>query len=215
MSSLKVYAAPHKGLRNILSKFVNMAGCIDYKDAMMLQALQSLGNEMFLLLENHAYTETNFTLEKLDFKVSGASQHDRDEHIKIAKLQLNLKALLANLNTDVSADESHLFYLQSTYFQSEYLYHIFEEETETEPIIKNHFTDEELLENKYEVVVKMNFEILLIWMKYIIEAQTIAENIAMLNDCKYIFESTKFVSIMDVAKSVLPESDFRYILIEL
>ncbi|MEN9521865.1 MAG: hypothetical protein RL065_242, partial [Bacteroidota bacterium] len=109
MSHFKIYSAPHKGLRNILSKFVNMAGCIDYKNETSLQMLKSLGREMFMLLDNHAYTENNFTLQNLDFKVSGASQHDREEHIKIAKLQRNLETLLDGLNTLISNDEAHLF----------------------------------------------------------------------------------------------------------
>jgi hypothetical protein len=192
-----------------------MAGRIDYSNEAELQTLQSLGNEMFVLLENHADTENNFTLQNLDFKVSGASQHDREEHIKIAKLQRNLETFLGNLTIAVSAAESHLFYLQSTYFQSEYLYHIFEEETETEPILKDNFTEKELLDNRYEVVVKMNFEIVLVWVKYILEVQSLKENIAMLDDCKHIFETPKFIRIMDVAKNVLSESDYRYILIEL
>jgi hypothetical protein len=63
--------------------------------------------------------------------------------------------------------------------------------------------------------MKMNFETLLIWMKYIMEVQSLQENISMLNGCKHIFESSKFIRIMEVVKIVLPEEDYRYILIEL
>jgi hypothetical protein len=215
MSSIKIYSAPHKGLRNILAKFVTMSGKIDYSNESELNNLKLLGNEMFMLLENHAYTENNFTLTSLDFKVSGASEHDREEHIKILKIQKKLASDLNNLTIATPLENGHQFYLQATYFQSEYLYHLFEEETETEPIIVEHFTEDELIRNRYDVLTKMNFEILLIWMKYIMEVQSVNENLAMLTDCKNIFESPKFIRIMDVVKNALSENDYRLILIDL
>jgi hypothetical protein len=53
MQKHKSYAAPHKGLRNILGQFSLLAGNTNYTSLQEVRQLQHLGNELFDLLQHH------------------------------------------------------------------------------------------------------------------------------------------------------------------
>jgi len=78
----------------------------------------------------------------------------------------------------------HLYYLAFSQFQSQYLDHIFEEETVTELLLQQHFTDEELIQHRTSVMRSFKFPMLLLWLNYIIPAQRDDENVAILSGLK-------------------------------
>jgi hypothetical protein len=66
-------------------------------------------------------------------------------------------------------------------FHSQYLEHIFEEETVTELFLQQYFTDEELIGHRNTVMQRLSFPVLLLWLKYIIPAQREEESLGMLS----------------------------------
>ena len=179
MKRLRTFAAAHKALRNILCQFSTRAGQTNYENPNEVNQLKSLGSEMLLLLEDHVTIENEFILKPLGEKIPGASDHDLMEHEEIEKLQAQLKASM-NLLTGYDQTPGHQFYLDFTRFQSRYLLHILHEETETEKLLWNHFTDQELIHIKMNILKNIPTELQLIWWKYMIPAQNEIENIAML-----------------------------------
>jgi hypothetical protein len=203
MSRIKSFAAPHKGLRYVIAKFSNSLGYTDFGNPAQLKTLQQLGNEMFTLLDDHVHTENEQTLKHLEEKVKGASEHDIADHEKLEAVQSSLAHRLAAFNGRETADEMHAFYLDFSLFQSLYLEHIFEEETVTELLLQQYFSDEELIQHRMEVMQRLSFPVLLLWLKYVIPAQREDESLGMLSGFKANAPASVFQQVLDVIKTEL------------
>lgn len=181
MKRLRTFAAAHKALRNILSQFSTRAGQTNYESPDEVNQLKSLGNEMFLMLEEHVVIENEYVLKPLEERVPGASDHDLQEHEEIEESQALLKASMSMLSGYDDETIGHQFYLDFTQFQSRYLLHILHEEMETEKLLWDNFTDKELFDIKMNIIKSIPPDMQLIWWKYMIPAQNEIENIAMLS----------------------------------
>ena len=184
MTRVKSFAAPHKGLRNSMARFSLCLGSIDVGNPSQLSGLKDLGHELFTLLTHHAHTENEYTLKLLEERVKGASEHDRNDHERLERIQQTLEDQLSGLTGNESSDAIHLFYLAFSQFQIQYLDHIFEEETVTELLLQHHFTDEDLIQHRISVLRSFEVPMLLLWLKYMFPAQRDEENLAMLSVLK-------------------------------
>jgi hypothetical protein len=184
MPRVRSFAAPHKGLRLAISKFAELAGYTDFQNPHQLAALKQRGSEMFTLLKDHVQTENNHTLTHLEERAKGSSDHDREDHQKLEVIQDQLEQQLLNFNGNETPDEIHRFYLNFSMFQSQYLEHIYEEETVTELLLQKYFTDEELIDHRISIMQKIPFPVLLLWLKFIIPAQNERESLDMLSGFK-------------------------------
>ncbi len=209
MARIRSFAAPHKGLRNIISKFSFRLGYTDFKNPSALQSLKNLGKEMFNLLNDHVHTENDHTLRHLEERVPGASAHDRDDHEKLDAVQEDLQMQLLGLTGEESADEIHAVYLKFALFQSEYLEHINEEETVTEVLLQNHFTDEELIQHRMGIMKKLEPDMLTLWLKYIIPAQRVDESIGMLAGLKANAPEPFFKQVMSTIKGEMEQERYQ------
>ena len=209
MATIRSFAAPHKGLRNVISKFSFRLGNTDFTNPAALQSLKGLGNEMFTLLNDHVHTENDYTLRHLEERVPGASSHDRDDHEKLDAVQGDLQRHLEKLNGEESADGVHAFYLKFALFQSEYLEHINEEETVTEVLLQKHFTDEEFIQHRLEIMKKLAPDMLTLWLKYVIPAQRIDESIGMLAGLKANAPDPFFNQVMSTIKSEMEQERYQ------
>lgn len=204
----KSYAASHKGLRNIISKFSLLAGKTNYSDIKQVEELKKLGEEMFFLLTHHLHTENEDLLKPLEEKVPGASRHDLDDHERLEKIQTDIATQLSKLDGTQDEETGHLFYLSFTNFQSQYLEHILQEELVTEPLLLANFTGEELRENSMRIMQKVEFPVLLLSLKYIIPAQTENENLKILRAFKANAPEEAFNAVLDIIKPEMSENDF-------
>jgi hypothetical protein len=201
MASIRSFAAPHKALRNVLSKFSFDLGCADFQNHSELTQLKVLGREMFTLLNNHAHSENEYTLRHLEERVKGASTHDRQDHEQLEVIQDKLEQQLNGFTGGESSDEIHLFYLDVSHFHSQYLEHIHEEETVTELLLQQHFTDDELMTHRMEIMKSIDFPVLLLWMKYVIPAQPESESLLMLQGLKASAPPGAFEEVLAVIKN--------------
>lgn len=208
MSTIKSFSAPHKGLRNIMATFAFRLGQTDVADTTALQRLKALGDEMFALLNDHVHTENEHTLRHLEERAPGSSAHDREDHDKLDRIQHELQRQLQTLTGKETAEQMHDFYLSFTLFQSQYLEHIHDEETVTELLLQKHFTDDELLQHRQEIMKRLAPDTLLLWLKYIIPAQRTDENITMLSVLKANAPEPYFERVM---RTIEPEMErLRY-----
>lgn len=200
MNRIRSFAAPHKGLRNVIGKFSLCLGYTDFTDSRQLQPLKHLGNEMFTLLNDHVHTENEHTLKHLEEKVKGSSEHDKADHERLESIQNSLQQQLETFRGTESNDAIHSFYLNFSMFQSQYLEHIFEEETVTELLLQQHFSDEELVQHRIAIMKKLEFPMLLLWLKYIIPAQSEPESIEMLSGLKSSAPKEAFDTVLNTLK---------------
>lgn len=208
MIRIKSFDAPHKGLRNVLGQFSLLAGQTDYGNPEQVATLKTLGHEMFTLLNDHVHTENEFTLKHLEERVKGASVHDLHDHEVLEKEQDVLQDSLNTLNGKQSADEGHRFYLAFSKYHSRYLEHIHEEETVTELLLQQNFTDEELIQHRVEIMQRIQFPILLLWLKYTIPAQSEENRVGMLSAFKANAPKEAFDAVLATIKPVMKEEDY-------
>lgn len=212
MTRIKSFATPHKGLRNVIGKFSFCLGNTDVSNASQLQQLKALGNEMFILLNDHVHTENEFTLEHLEERAAGSSSHDREDHEHLEAIQVSFQHKLDQLTGKESSDEVHDLYLSFSLFQSMYLEHIHEEETVTELLMQKHFTDEELIQHRIAIMKRLEFPVLLLWLKYVIPAQVESENISMLSGLKAGTPKEAFETVLDIIKREMAPDRYNSLL---
>jgi len=209
MSRVRSFAAPHKGLRYLIAKFASNLGHTDFSNYAQLTVLKQLGLEMFTLLDDHVHTENEHTLKHLEQRVPGASGHDVADHEKLEAVQNSLAQRLSGFNGHETADEIHTFYIDFSLFHSQYLEHIFEEETVTELLLQQNFSDEELIQHRNNIMQRLAFPVLLLWLKYIIPAQPEEESLAMLFGFKANAPQPAFEQVMSAIKSELDKERYE------
>jgi hypothetical protein len=200
MQKHKSYAAPHKGLRNILGQFSLLAGNTNYSNLQGVRQLQHLGNELFDLLEHHLHTENEDLLALIETKIKGASSHDIQDHEQLELIQGELQERLNALNGTQNEEEGHQFYLDFTSFHGKYLEHIYQEEKVTEELLLANFSFEELNENSMHIMQKVDEGVLIHSLKYIIPAQSKPENEAMMQNLQHApheFKLELFTALKD------------------
>lgn len=209
MATIKSFATPHKGLRNVMSKFAFRLGQTDVNNASALQQLKELGTEMFTLLNDHVQTENEYTLRRLEERAPGTSAHDIEDHEKLEQIQHDLQLQLQELTGKETPEEMHDFYLKFTFFQSQYLEHTHEEEVVTERLLQKYFSDDELIQHRQAIMKKLAPDTLLLWLKYVIPAQRTDENLGMLSGLKANAPTEFFRRVMDTLKTEMEPAKFE------
>jgi hypothetical protein len=210
MNRLRAFDFPHKALRNILSKFSHQAGSINFNNQQEVVDLQKLVNEMFALLESHLCHEENHTFRHIETKRPGAISFELNDHQRMEALQEELKHQL-----NAGPTNGHDFYIQACKFQSEYLNHIHHEETITEKLLWELFTDEELIEHRTEIMKSMEPEQLMLWFKHGMPASTMADSIAVLAGFKAAAPPSAFQAALNINKPELSKDKFEVLVLAL
>lgn len=213
-SRMKSFDVPHKGIRNGLSQLSLLSGKTDYHNPSEVSHLNTLGKEVFLLLNTHAQDENDVSLKHLEEKMKGASHHDMEEHVRLHAMQSRLEELLdeiadnASKNVDVS-DTGSRFYSDLSDFYSEYLHHMSEEERITQQLLWDNFTDQELAQHRAEIMKNLPASTLFLWFKYVAPAQSHQERAGLFKGFKQNAPANLFHEAMNVLRSVLSEKEFR------
>ena len=209
MTRIRSFAAPHKGLRYVLAKFSFHLGYTEVADARQLAQLRQVGQEMFTLLNDHVHTENEYTLKRLEERLQGASAHDKADHERLEIVQESLAQRIRDFTGRETADDRHAFYLDFSSFHSKYLEHIFEEETVTEHLLQLHFTDEELVQHRIAIMQRVEFPVLLLWLKYIVPAQHEKESAGMLAGFRSVAPKEAFEQVLAVVREEMDAERFR------
>ncbi|MBS1664013.1 MAG: hypothetical protein JST68_23410 [Bacteroidetes bacterium] len=216
MQRMKTYDVPHKGLRNALSQLSLLAGSTDYKNSAAVEKLCLLGRDVFSLLTVHAADENEVTLSELEKRCPGCSQHDVEDHENIHQTQDNLERLLADIHADVHAgkdasEKGDEFYLAFSEFHGVYLEHTAEEERVTQPLLWQHFTDEELAAHRGKIMGKLSPQVLLTWFKFVVPAQSPEERSALLSGFRKMAAEPFFREAMGVIEKVLSSEEYQFL----
>ena len=165
-----IYNFPHKGLRNLLSQVSFMAGNTDHSNQQALDELKTKTAELVLLLNLHRHSEEEDVLPALEAKVPGSTRDNVEEHELIEKTVEQISDFLSRLTVEASPVEGVQFSSILSGFHAKYLDHMAMEESKMNPIIWNHFTDEELMGMHGAVMSKLAPGQIVLWFKYIVPA---------------------------------------------
>jgi hypothetical protein len=212
MSRIRSFDLPHKALRNVISKFSFQLGSATVSDPVQLESLKETANEMFTMLHEHVHTENTHTLYHLETRAPGSGDHDRADHERLEIIQDELQSRITNLKGDENPDDLHVLYLDFSRFHSQYLEHIYEEESVTEMLLQKHFTDEELLQHRMSIMQSITFPVMLLWMKYAVPAQREEQNTIMLTGFKANAPAQAFEQVMTAIRSEMESSAYARLL---
>lgn len=213
MKRVSSYDVPHKGLRNALAQLSLLAGSTDYNDPTEVRQLHALGSDVFSLLAIHSNDEDEVVLAALELRCPGCGDHDTEDHIRIHRQQEELEHALALLYTaseegrDV-AEAGADFYLLLSEFHGSYLGHMAREERRTQPLLWEHFSDEELVAHRAKIMASNPPETLLTWFRFVLPAQSLKERVGLLQGFGKAVHPDFFAEAMAVAKAVLPREEF-------
>ena len=212
MNRVKLFEAAHKGLRSALAQFSFKLGKCDFNVPGQVNELHSLGEDLFMMLSTHANDENSIILAELEAKLPGASKHDMDDHERLEADQGAIQKLLGELKElngqgqDASGMGTEL-YMKFSKFHGEYLLHTVDEESETQRLLWENFTDEELHGMRGRIIGKFTPEIFEKWQSYIIPAITQSDLLIMLGGMK-ANAPEQYEKLMVMAEKYLPEDEF-------
>lgn len=214
MARLSLALFPHKGIRNMFSKLLVIAGNTDYSSKEKVSELYNIGRFFFELLAMHSADENNIVLSELEKKIPGSSAHDMGEHEEIETEQLKLERALEEIYKMSQAGENQdipgfKFYFELSRFQSLYFMHMVSEETETQELLWKNFTDDELIAMRTKIISGIKPDFFLKWCGYLIPALNPAERKMILAGVKANAPAEFFAEIMAVAENSLPEDDYK------
>jgi hypothetical protein len=216
MERLSLALFPHKGIRNMFSQFLVAAGNTDYPNKEKVKTLYDAGVFFFKMLAAHSVDENTVVLRELEKKIPGSSAHDMAEHEEIETEQAKLEKMLEEIynKSQAGEDESALgfkFYFELSRFQRLYFMHMIGEETETQDMLWKHFTDEDLVAMRTEIIANMKPGFFLEWCNFLIPALTPQERTLILGGIKANAPADSFEKIMAVAKKCLHAEDYNAI----
>lgn len=215
MQRVKLFEAAHKGLRSALSQFSFLLGKCDFNNAVDITKLYSLGKDLFMMLSSHANDENSIILAALEEKIPGSSKHDMDDHERLEQDQDAIEKLLDDikeLNTrgaDASGSGAEL-YIKFSKFHGEYLLHTVEEESETQRLLWENFTDQELHAMRGKIIGRFTPEAFEKWQSFIMPAITQSDLLAMLGGMK-ANAPEQFTRLMVMAEKFLPAEEYTAI----
>jgi len=213
MTRLRPYDVPHKALRNVLSQVSLLAGKTDYNNPAETETLYNASKEVFAMLDGHAHDEETVTLADLEMRLPGSSAHDKEDHVEIHEAQHHLSDLITDIyNASKSGKDQKAagaeYYLAFTEFHSKYLDHISKEERITQPLLWEHFTDEELMGHRGRIMSQLEPTMLLTWFRYSVPAQSHPERVEILSGFKKMAPEPFFNQSMGVLKEVLTSQEY-------
>lgn len=215
MQRVKLFEAAHKGLRNALSQFSFMLGKCDFNSPVDIAKLHSLGKDLFMMLSSHANDENTLILAALEEKVPGSSKHDMEDHERLEHDQDAIEKLLDDIKELNSKGQDALgtgaeLYMKFSRFHGEYLLHTVDEETETQRLLWENFTDQELHMIRGKIIGRFTPEAFEKWQSYIMPAITQSDLLMMLGGMK-ANAPEQFTKLVVMAEKFLPAEEFAEI----
>ena len=215
MQRVKLFEAAHKGLRNALSQFSYLLGKCDFNSTQDVNKIHSLGKDLCMMLSSHANDENTLILAALEEKVPGSSKHDMHDHERLEYEQDAIEKLLDDIKELKSKGEDALgtgaeLYMKFSKFHGDYLLHTVEEETETQRLLWENFTDQELHMIRGKIIGRFTPEAFEKWQSYIMPAITQSDLLVMLGGMK-TNSPEQFTRLMVMAEKFLPAEEFAVI----
>lgn len=215
MQRVKLFEAAHKGLRSALSQFSFLLGKCDFNSTTDVNKIHSLGKDLCIMLNSHANDENTIILAALEAKVPGSSKHDMDDHERLEHDQNAIEKMLDEIKELNSKGEDALgmgaeLYLKFSKFHGDYLLHTVDEETDTQRLLWENFTDPELHTIRGKIIAGFTPEAFEKWQSYIMPAITQSDLLVMLGGMK-ANAPEQFTRLMVMAEKFLPAEEFAEI----
>lgn len=213
MNRYQVFDVPHKALRLAFSNLLNLAGKTDFNISHDIKSLKELMAEVFSIVKSHSHHEDDICFPELDRLVPNATEHDREEHIKLhARLDALLVDIETILQTNANGQETTVvgrdLYTKLCVLHADMLNHMMEEERDTQPLCWQYMTDDELMSMEPRIMAAMTPDMSMLWLKYILPTKTANELAEMLGGMKQFAPPPVFEATINLAETVLAPKEW-------
>lgn len=209
---MNLYGFPHKAIRSSLSIATFTAGSIDYANEDSLKELKLLTDELVSMLQLHAKAEDDVMLADLEAKAPGSTAENMAEHEELEKMIEAFHEELKGIGSDSSPMALYDFYMNLNRFYSRYLEHMEMEERQINPLLWEHFSDEEIQGMQGRILGTFTPEESLMWNKYIVPAITPFERTIMLGAVKQNAPPEFFDAVVRMLRDYMPSHQIDQVL---
>ncbi len=208
-----LYAFPHKGLRNGLTRLLANMDTTDAEDQCAVHALKEQASELAIMVKNHSHSENEILMVSLAEKMSQnlTTQRDVEEHEQLDNQITMLSEQLSVLSEAPSEEKFQSIRQQANLLIPDLLKHMQLEENRFLPLFWRYFSDSELNQLHDQVMANMEPEQIVLWFKYIVPALTPSERDSLITLLKGNAPSEFYQQLMRVAEKELSSKEFEHI----
>jgi iron-sulfur cluster repair protein YtfE (RIC family) len=214
MNRPQLFDTPHKAMRLAFSQLLTQAGKVDFSQLQDAVALKNKMVEVFALVKSHSHHEDDICFADLDKIAPNATQHDRDEHIRLHNRLDDLTNSIKTIIDCIKMGQNEINTRRAIYtdlcnLHAEMLIHMMEEERDTQPVFWQYMTDEQLQAFEPRIMSNMTPELSATWLRYIIPALPYAELVGMFTGMQATAPPFVFEANMRLAQEILTVAEFE------
>ncbi len=212
IAKLRPLSPPHKGLRHVWGLLSLNSGNCDLQEPYSIQRLQKCAQDLQCLCKDHETNEEQFIFKPLFQRTETDLRPWQHQHAELSELTGKLfEKILRALPSD--AEELYKLHLEISATQARYLDLMYWEDTVIEPLMREHFTDQEMIEHQVSIMEKTSPETLLLWFQYIVPARQLSENIQVLKAYRDHVSHDAFDRVIEVLKHSMELQSYKNLLV--
>lgn len=206
MPRFEVYTPVHKGLRYALGVLTAKASSLNFEDDVKLSAFIKEFKPITVILHSHAVHEDAHIQPLIDKFIPEYSDRLETEHHDTEELLDDLEKRIQTIKQS-SVQERRELGSEWNYalnrFVATYLNHLQTEEIYVQQALWDNMTEEELMDLSVAIRSEIPPEQLMIYFRFMIPAQNIFENAAMLGGMKKYAPPEAYKAASQLAEQVL------------
>ena len=212
------YRPIHKALRHAMTEALFVAGRLDPADACDVAKVVEQGRALLTLCETHLKKENAFVHPAMEARAPGSTAdtvrqhaHHEDEIVRVGSL-LDILEGAPDGHRAAAAVE---YYRELGLFVGDNFVHMHQEETENDPILWQHYSDDELMALDAEIVTSISPAEKSQALRWMMPAFNPQERAGMLAAMRAAVPAPVFAGMLDMVKPLLSDLDWRKLTIGL
>ncbi|HCN04354.1 MAG TPA: hypothetical protein DIS79_01945 [Bacteroidetes bacterium] len=217
MERFRVYDTPHKGIRRGFAEVMVALGQTDWSRPSTVIPVLDLTADLLRVLELHADIENNVVLADLELRVPGATHHDTHDHEELELVHLKLNELVSSMKAAAQRDESLVAQGRNLLeginaLIAEHLEHMGYEETVTQQLLWDNFSDEELMAQLPRIMQSHGPDDMILMMRFILPGLSQPERQHIVQGMRANAPEPFLHAVLAAAGPFIPEPEFDALL---
>ena len=209
-----IYVNVHKGIRNLITRFLFQTGSTDWTDASAVARLQPEWEQVTKIIRSHHAHEDQFIHPLLSRITPGGHRSYEAEHHAQLDVLTDLEAHFTRLADDdvpqaKRAQTGLEFYRGLNLFYGDFLLHLHREEVEAERALHSLCIPEELMTTMGALLGSIPPEEMMAYLDFMVPAMNLPECAELLGGMKAGSPPEVFKAMADRARKARGESDWQ------
>lgn len=217
MERYRVYDTPHKGIRRGFAEVMVAIGQADWTRPATVVHVLDLTSDLLKVLEFHAEIENNIVLAELEQRVPGATRHDTHDHEELELVHHKLNELVSLMKAAAQRGDSlttfgRMLLEGVNALIAEHLEHMGYEETVTQQLLWDNFSDEELMAQLPRIMQSHGPDDMVLMMRFILPGLSQPERQHIVQGMRANAPEPFVTAVLAAAGPFIPEAEFDALL---